>query len=822
MGKKHKHKKAPPKVPKPNIIEKNWQKIAIGILLLLPFLYFSGFLFNSNKMIGGSDFLIGAYPYEKWTAEQKEIPLWQPNVVGGVPGEIGASVFGGPLRLSAFFRKLGAPPHIVLAWAFFLLFFGAGIGTYFYLKDIGLSPYTAAVGAVIYQFIGNLATSPDAGHMGRAASIAMFPVVLFFVNRGLKLKQLKWFIYMAFFTAFIVFFEGNIQITYYGLLFIFMYGIYYLIARQKDHSKKERIKIIGYGLFTIALICILMAVIWLPVIENLTLKMTARGIERGYEYASSWSLPPHELIDLFIPSYSGILENYWGLNHFKIHLEYFGLVALIFALLTFTLYWRKPYVKFFTIAIIPVLIIALGGHTPFFKIFYTIIPGFKLFRAPALIFYLISFCFTVLGAIGFENIFVNQRSEKENGIFRKKFYIIAGILLLIFLIIGLICAAGRDSIIESMQESFRPSFISEWGKQTAEAKLPMIRANFPEFINGIWRSLIFIVVILGLIYLSIKRKIKIWILTIIVICITLIDQLPLMTKYLPSAPGPETYYVADDAVRVIKRDRSVFRVFPTPWYEHASDLYLLYHDIQSAGGYMPNPLQRYQDFIGAGTSVMFSPANFMKYPQFLNMFNIKYLIGPTLPADVSQYDAQTQRTIEEISKYFAPYALVFRGQRYSVFLNNNRLPRAYIVPDYEVLSGLEILDRLKSPDFDPRQVVILEYDPHLPHPEVKLPFVTAEISSYKANKIVCTAESPYAGFLVLTDNWHPDWKVFVDGEQKKLYRANYTFRAVPLEPGKHEVVFAYISDYFNIGRLISIIALILSIAFCIIAVKFKI
>jgi len=62
----------------------------------------------------------------------------------------------------------------------------------------------------------------------------------------------------------------------------------------------------------------------------------------------------------------------------------------------------------------------------------------------------------------------------------------------------------------------------------------------------------------------------------------------------------------------------------------------------------------------------------------------------------------------------------------------------------------------------------------------------------------------------------------VDGEEAKLYRANYTFRAVPLEPGNHEVVFAYISKHFNIGKFISIIAFVLSIGFCIIAVKFKI
>jgi uncharacterized membrane protein YfhO len=69
--------------------------------------------------------------------------------------------------------------------------------------------------------------------------------------------------------------------------------------------------------------------------------------------------------------------------------------------------------------------------------------------------------------------------------------------------------------------------------------------------------------------------------------------------------------------------------------------------------------------------------------------------------------------------------------------------------------------------------------------------------------------------LILTDNWHPDWKVFVDGEESILYRANYTFRAVYLSQGKHEVVFAYVSPYFNAGRIISIIAFLVAIVACV-------
>ena len=815
MSKKHKSKKSHPKHEKTNFIEIHWNKIIILLLLIIPLIYFASFL-NSDKMIAGSDYLIGGYPFEKWTAEQEEMPLWYPHVFAGIP--VLGSPVGGPLAPLAQFREL-MRPQVVLAFTFIIFFFLAGLGTYLYLKEIGLSKYTAAVGAVIYQFIGNLATTPNAGHAGRAASVAMFPLMLFFIHRALKSKKLLYFILTAFATSF-AFYEGHFQITYYGLLFILGYVIYYLIVHRKENSGKDYIKIIGCGLCTVAVICLLMAAVWLPVLGGLG--TAARGVERGYEYATSWSMPPLEVIDLVIPTYSGLLDKYWGFSHFKIHLEYFGLLSVIFAIFTIILYWKKTYVKFYTLGIIIVLFVVLGGHTPFFRIFYTIIPGFRLFRAPALAFFLISFGFVVLGSIGFENIFVKKREQKETARFRKKFYIIGGILLAALVLTGLICIAGRDSIIQSMRESLHPRFISELGPRMAEAKLAKVSANFSAFISGIWRSLVFLVIILVMVFLSMKQRIKIWIFALAAIAITLIDQLPLVAKYLPSAPAPKVYYAADDVVRFINKDRSVFRVFPTPWYDHATDLYLLYHNIQSAGGYIPNPLRRYQEFIGAGTSVMFNPLNLIQYPKFLDMLNIKYIIAPNLPEDISKYDMQTQRAIQEIRNYISRFTPGLRGRRYSVYVNDSLLPRAYIVSDYRVLEESEILDVLKTKEFDPRQFVVIEETPEVPHPEEGFVLVEAKIAEYSANKITCIAESSYPGFLVLTDNWHPDWKVFVDGEEKKLYQANYTFRAVYLKPGKHDVVFAYISTYFNVGRIISIIAFVLSVGLCILAIRVKI
>jgi hypothetical protein len=250
----------------------------------------------------------------------------------------------------------------------------------------------------------------------------------------------------------------------------------------------------------------------------------------------------------------------------------------------------------------------------------------------------------------------------------------------------------------------------------------------------------------------------------------------------------------------------------------------LYHDIQSAGGYIPNPLRRYQEFIGAGRSVMFNPSNLIQYPAFIDLLSLKYIIAPTLPADVSQYDPQTQRTIEQIRLYLSRYNGVFAGHRYTVYENQSAIPRAHLVYDYEVHKETENLDIMKSANFNPLNTVLLEEDPGVLHPEHEESLTPGrvEITKYQPNEIVCRVELTHPGCLVLADNWHPDWQAFVDGEQRKIYIANHTFRAVYVASGNHDVVFKYVSPGFNVGRIISIITLILALGFFAASAKYRI
>src|SRR6185295_389777 len=72
------------------------------------------------------------------------------------------------------------------------------------------------------------------------------------------------------------------------------------------------------------------------------LAYAARGAAKEsadrWGYATSWSMPPEELLNTIWPAFSGILGQYWGRNFFKLHSEYLGAVVLVLA--TFAPYLR--------------------------------------------------------------------------------------------------------------------------------------------------------------------------------------------------------------------------------------------------------------------------------------------------------------------------------------------------------------------------------------------------------------------------------------------------------------------------------------------------
>jgi len=127
-----------------------------------------------------------------------------------------------------------------------------------------------------------------------------------------------------------------------------------------------------------------------------------------------------------------------------------------------------------------------------------------------------------------------------------------------------------------------------------------------------------------------------------------------------------------------------------------------------------------------------------------------------------------------------------------VYENPRALPRAMVVPDYQIADFGDLI-RNGWPDIDPRRTVLLEQPPPMLSRSVDLKAVagSVRIQRYVNTEIDIEANAPDGGFLVLNDVWHPWWRAEVDGHPTEILKANVLFRAVRVGPGMHHVHFAF-------------------------------
>ena len=62
--------------------------------------------------------------------------------------------------------------------------------------------------------------------------------------------------------------------------------------------------------------------------------------------------------------------------------------------------------------------------------------------------------------------------------------------------------------------------------------------------------------------------------------------------------------------------------------------------------------------------------------------------------------------------------------------------------------------------------------------------------------------------LVLSDTYYPGWKASWMEVPKKIYQANYAFRAIPLSAGIHQVRFVYDPMSFKLGAGVTFVGIL--------------
>ena len=186
----------------------------------------------------------------------------------------------------------------------------------------------------------------------------------------------------------------------------------------------------------------------------------------------------------------------------------------------------------------------------------------------------------------------------------------------------------------------------------------------------------------------------------------------------------------------------------------------------------------------------------LKLMKFLGVkYLIDYPVFPNVPnkADLPSLPDRMQK-------------LVFQSGDWKIWEYLDAYPRAFLAGNYEVIGdGQEMIDRLYSDDFNPRETLLLS-DPPPEGFEIKSDDSgSVSIEKYTPTKITFKTKSKTNQLLFLSDTYYPGWWYRVDeGGKRPVLMADFALRAAAVPAGEHTVTMWYFPDSFRNGVLIAV------------------
>jgi hypothetical protein len=752
----------------------------MAVYLILVAILFHQFLFSSGMLYGTDSMQSGVFfrgLYRDFVREYHTLPRWDPYILGGLPfiDAMHGDTFY-PTSLLKFFMPL----HRAMGWKLVLHVFLAGLFMYLFLKSIKLNRYSAAFGGLCYMFASVFVSLVYAGHDAKMFVIALLPLCFYLLEKGFEGRRLFPFVMLGGAIGLLIL-SSHVQMAYFALWAIGLYLLFRLVLLWRDGNVPKIVvgkMVVYFGLAVLlglgfGLVQLLPSYVF---VNN----YSVREEKTGFDHATSWSLHVEEVGSLVVPEFSGDSieepDTYWGRNFFKLNTEYIGLIPLLvaaFALIAV----RSKRVLFFSICALLAVIYGLGGDTPIFYLFYSLVPGVKLFRGPSMIMFLFSFAVCIVAAIGFSALVENTIEKRKREKLSRRMVVGFGLVL------------GVGFLIAVMGGGFFSVWTNLLYDGITAAKRNAMLANLSRFTSGLWIALFLIAAGGGLMWARLKKKISPSLFLILMVPLVLIDTWRIDGRFI-KVVNPNEYIGRDRITQFLKQQEATsgpFRVFSVG-RAYGENL-LGVHRIESVTGFHDNELKWYNAFTGRDRR------NLFQLP-FLDLLNVKYVLWNPKETMFQGYFSQLVGggRLKE----------VFNDGRIIVMQNTGVLPRAWVASDYEVTDSTGVFERLADPTFNYRTTVLLDEDPGVALGRAdSLTAGRVERIVYEGNSLELQVVMNSPGFVVLSDNYFPYWHVHVDGVEQKIYRAYHALRAVYLEPGAHSVVFTYRSRPFELGSWIS-------------------
>jgi hypothetical protein len=773
-------------------VPRKYRDFIAALIIVLPLLYYFVPYALDNVTPTGNDFLANVgqtHRWVQWNEETGETALWNPSIFGGEP--IYPRLTPTLIHIDSLLSFLGK----VFYWAFWYLFLG-GLGVYFLLRYKKIPWYLAVIPAIVFVMLPDWQAQIGEGHNSKLRALMVIP--WFILSFSYFFDKKTWLSagFFAFAFSWLVR-THHFQIIFYGILILFFLYIYptILLFVQKEFKPAGNLVL----KFIAALLLTFMTAAQPLFTTNEYAEYSIRGgnpVQIGeqaqsakkasgvdFNYATQWSFSPNELLDFFIPHFSGGISTeiydgdkypqlkgrqipgYWGEKPFSGNYANMGMILFLFAIIG-VIYNRKD--KFvISLAVFAVfsILLSFGRHFPeLYKLFFYYVPYFAKFRAPAMTLNATFIVIIILSGYGLKS-FMSEKTIKDFKIIASVFGAGLVVIALVYLTYDSFAfstareAAQYDANTLSLLKGIR----TEWLLADLQRLLIiiLITSGFVAayYLNKVSKELI-VGVILILAFVEIfgvsNRAHSI---------IQLSNTEQLEQSVYNETPISKILSKADDSMRAIVLGR-----------DFTSNHYAYFYPLIS--GYSAIKLQIIQDVIEHNLYAGKGPDKINW--QIINMLSGKYLISPA-----------------QLNYPFLNFVASDEARKEVMYENGDALPKAWFIKNVRDMNSPEdAVLFMNTEDFKPDSIaLVVNKNENLNHNysgegNIKL-------IEHNPNFIEFDIETESDQFLVVSEIYYPEgWVAKLNETEIDIQQVNHVLRGVEISPGKNKLTFEFIPETY--------------------------
>ncbi len=794
--------------------------LAVAIFLFLAMAYMAPSL--SGKVISQHDINMHIGMSKELVDFRNETgteALWTNSMFGGMPAYLISTVYK-----SNLFRHVQSWLTLV-NWRPVCFVFLYLLGFYLSLLAFKVDHRLAVVGAIMYGFSSYLLIILVPGHASKAFALGYYPAIIGGIHLAFRQKYLLGSLMAGIFLA-LQLLNNHLQITYYTLITILVYGLFEIIWSYKEKRMKESFMAIGM-LTAMVLLAIGTSVpsLWTTAEygkysirgkSELTIDQDNKTTGLDRDYATAWSYGKTETFTLMIPNFMGgasggelplnsatyeflskvqgkieakktiqQMPTYWGTQPVTSGPVYVGAIVCFLFVLGLFIVDRKNRGWILTATLVSILF-SWGHNLPWLTNFMLDhLPGYNKFRAVSMTLVIAGFTMPLLAVLAFDKILKQEVSQAQALKALKYAFGITGGISFFLVLFG-------KSLFQ-FESAVDAQYLAQGYNDFVEA-LQTDRAMLLR--RDAFRSFVFITLAAGLTYLLIQQKIKSLHALLALGVLVLIDLWAVDKRYLNSSHfvtqkvQKQSFVPSKADVAVLADQDPNFRVLnlAVDVFNDASTSY--FH--KSIGGYHGAKMRRYQELIEHNIS-----------PESQQVINA-LRAGKPEQIDQTLSGSHVLNMLNTRYIIYSPEAMPLQN---SFAYGNAWFSSSYLL----VENADEEMEKLATLRNKNSVVIDKRFSAHLEGKSfVADSLASIELESYQPNKLIYKSKSQYEQIAVFSEIYYPaGWEVTIDGIPAEHFRANYVLRAMVVPAGEHRIEYAFKPRAYYTGEKISLASSIL-------------